>query len=164
MNSRIELRDETKLVGMSVKMSFDNNKTSTLWRSFMPNRKLIHNIKNQELYSMEIYPEGFFDDFNPAREFEKWAAIEVSDFTSIPDGMHPTTIPKGLYAVFIHKGPAGDGPKTYNFIFNEWLPGSEYSLDHRPHFALMGEKYKKDDPNSEEEIWIPIVLSTPANG
>jgi AraC family transcriptional regulator len=29
-------------------------------------------------------------------------------------------------------------------------------VDLRPHFALMGAKYKMNDSTSEEEIWIPI--------
>jgi len=33
---------------------------------------------------------------------------------------------------------------------------SEFMLDDRPHFALMGDRYKNDDPESEEEIWIPV--------
>lgn len=26
----------------------------------------------------------------------------------------------------------------------------------QPHFEVLGEKYKDNDPTSEEEIWIPI--------
>jgi AraC family transcriptional regulator len=33
---------------------------------------------------------------------------------------------------------------------------SAFLLDDRPHFAVMGAKYKSEDPSSEEEIWIPI--------
>jgi AraC family transcriptional regulator len=47
-------------------------------------------------------------------------------------------------------------PKTFQYIFGTWLPNSEYVLDNRPHFEILGEKYKNDDPTSEEEIWIPI--------
>jgi AraC family transcriptional regulator len=28
----------------------------------------------------------------------------------------------------------------------------------RSHFEIMGEKYKLNDPNSEEEVWIPIKM------
>ncbi|MEP1984886.1 MAG: GyrI-like domain-containing protein, partial [Maribacter dokdonensis] len=38
----------------------------------------------------------------------------------------------------------------------EWIPNSEYQLDGRPHFEVLGAKYKNNDPNSEEEVWIPI--------
>ncbi|MGK2861531.1 MAG: GyrI-like domain-containing protein [Chitinophagaceae bacterium] len=44
----------------------------------------------------------------------------------------------------------------FSYIFNTWLPPSGYDLDNRPHFEILGEKYKNDDPLSEEEIWIPI--------
>ncbi|MEP7234441.1 MAG: GyrI-like domain-containing protein, partial [Ignavibacteriota bacterium] len=47
------------------------------------------------------------------------------------------------------------GP-TFQYILRTWVPNSNYELDDRPHFEILGEKYKKDDPSSEEEIWIPI--------
>jgi AraC family transcriptional regulator len=56
----------------------------------------------------------------------------------------------------LHKGAASDGPKTFQYIFGTWLPDSEYLIDNRPHFEILGEKYKNEDPTSEEEIWIPI--------
>ena len=49
------------------------------------------------------------------------------------------------------------GRKTYQYIFETWLTSSEYALDHRPYFEILGEKYKNDDPSSEEEIWIAIT-------
>ncbi|MDP5096829.1 MAG: GyrI-like domain-containing protein [Flavobacterium sp.] len=36
------------------------------------------------------------------------------------------------------------------------MPNSEYQLDNRPHFEILGAKYKNNAPDSEEEIWIPI--------
>jgi AraC family transcriptional regulator len=51
---------------------------------------------------------------------------------------------------------ASEAPAFYQYIFNSWLPGSGYRLDNRPHFAVMGEKYKNDDPNSEEELCVPV--------
>jgi AraC family transcriptional regulator len=38
------------------------------------------------------------------------------------------------------------------------LPNSAYALDDRAHFEVLGEKYKNNDPSSEEEIWIPIKV------
>jgi len=127
----------------------------------MPGRKGIHNTAGTDLYSIEVYSPSYWDKFSPDREFEKWAAVEVTDFGSIPDDMEAIVLPEGLYAVFIHKGPASAGPQTYGYIFGTWLPGSGFVLDNRPHFALMGSKYKNDDPDSEEEIWIPIKPKGP---
>jgi len=64
-------------------------------------------------------------------------------------------LPGGLYAVFDYKGSSND-PGIFQYIFGTWLPGSEYDIDDRPHFEVLGENYKTNDPNSEEEIWIPI--------
>ena len=156
MVPRIEILAEKKLVGKRIKISFSHNKTVDLWRSFMPRRKEICNKIGSELYSLEVYDPLFFDKFNPEKEFDKWAAVEVTDFEKVPDDMDTLILPRGLYAVFIHKGAAGKGPETYRYIFGTWLPASDFLLDDRPHFAVMGEKYKNGDPDSEEEVWIPV--------
>jgi AraC family transcriptional regulator len=156
MKPRIEPLAEKKLVGSRTKMSFSDNRTFELWRSFMPRRKEIRNSLGTDLFSIEVYPPIFWEKFSTYAEFEKWAAIEVTDFNVIPDQMERLTVPAGLYAVFVHRGPASTGSKTYEYIFRSWLPSSDFTLDNRPHFALMGEKYKQNDLDSEEEIWVPI--------
>jgi AraC family transcriptional regulator len=71
--------------------------------------------------------------------------------------METYTLPGGLYAVFFYKGLNTD-TSIFEYIHRTWLPNSNYLLDNRPHFEILGEKYKNADPNSEEEIWIPIKL------
>jgi AraC family transcriptional regulator len=156
INPRLEILSEMKLTGKKMQMCFSANKTFELWRSFMPDRLSVKNKKSDYLYSVEVYPSGFFSNYNPDNIFEKWAAIEVTGFDEIPANMETLTVPSGLYAVFIHKGPASKGPETYQYIFMDWLPASDYQVDNRPHFAVMGEKYKHEAEDSEEEIWIPV--------
>jgi AraC family transcriptional regulator len=156
---RIETFKEKKLVGNCLKMSLSDNKTIELWRNFMPRRKEIKNRVNDDLFSIQVYDQSFdFLNFNPDALFEKWAAVEVEGFDAVPEGMEPFILKNGLYAVFLHKGAASSGPKTFRYIFGIWLPDSIYSLDYRPHFEILGEKYKNEDPDSEEEIWIPIKI------
>jgi AraC family transcriptional regulator len=156
MQPRFEIFPETKLIGQRQPMSFINNKTFELWNGFMPRRKEIKNVKGTELYSIEEYPANFFDAFDPNTEFIKWAAVAVSEFREMPENMETLIIPEGLYAVFLHKGPQSRGAETYGTIFRTWLPQSGYLIDNRPHFAVMGEKYKREEEDSEEEIWIPV--------
>jgi AraC family transcriptional regulator len=87
----------------------------------------------------------------------KWATVEVSHFDSVPIDMETFILPGGLYAVFHYKGSSSD-PSIFQYIFGTWLPSSAYTLDNRPHFEVLGGKYKNNDPTSEEEIWIPIRL------
>jgi AraC family transcriptional regulator len=159
MEPRIETLTAKKLIGKRLVMSLSENKTSALWRSFMPRRKEIQNQIGSELYSLQVYDPAYFSNFNPTREFVKWAAVEVSAVDLVPEEMETFMLPGGLYAVFLHKGAASTGPDTFQYIFGTWLPNSGYELDDRPHFELLGEKYKNDSPDSEEEIWIPIKLN-----
>jgi AraC family transcriptional regulator len=156
MKFRIENLPKKKLVGKRMKMSFLENKTGELWRGFMPRLREINNSAGEELYSVEVYRPHYFDAFDPGKVFDKWAAIEVVDFDTVPEGMETIILPGGTYAVFKHRGPASEGSKTFGYIFGSWLPNSDFSLDERPHFAVMGDKYKHESPDSEEEIWIPV--------
>jgi AraC family transcriptional regulator len=157
MNPIIKILPDKKLIGKRIKMSLADNKTTELWKSFMPRRREISNNVSTDLFSMQVYDRSFdFRNFTPDTLFEKWAAIEVSDFRTVPNEMEPFELTGGLYAVFLHKGAASTGPKTFQYIFGTWLPNSAYLLDSRPHFEILGEKYKNEDPDSEEDIWIPV--------
>lgn len=158
MESRIEFSEEKKLIGKRLTMSFSNNKTVELWKSFMQRRKEITSNIGTDLYSLQMYAPHFFQNFNPHAEFDKLALTEVSDFDIVPVGMEAFTLQAGLYAVFLYKGDAGNAAQTFRHILGTWLPASDYLLDTRPHFEILGDKYKKNAPDSEEEIWIPVRL------
>lgn len=155
MEPRIETLHSKKLIGNKLKMSLMDNKTGVLWAGFSPRIKEIKNKQTTDRISMQVYDSSYFNEFNPAMEFEKWATVEVTDFREIPAQMEPFTLVGGQYAVFDYRG-SGDDNRIFQYIFNTWLPNSIYALDNRPHFEVLGEKYKNNDPNSEEEIWIPI--------
>lgn len=157
MFNRIESLQTKKLVGQSLRMSLNENRTYELWSDFMPQKKDIPGKVGQDLFSMQVYDQDLdFNDFNPRTKFTKWAAVEVSDFNTIPESMDSYVLQGGLYAVFIHKGTPSDFPKTAQYIFGKWMPASDYELDQREHFELLSEKTKRNDPDSEEEVWIPI--------
>jgi len=155
MKPRIEILNEKKLVGKRLTMSLTENKTGDLWKNFISECKDIVNNLTNDFISMTVYKPTYFADFKPTNEFEKWAAIEVADFDNIPSNMEMFTLRGGCYAVFDYKGSSTD-MSIFQYIFGTWLPNSDYLLDNRPHFEILGEKYKNADPNSEEEIWIPI--------
>jgi AraC family transcriptional regulator len=156
----IETSREMKIVGIRHTMSLVNNTTSELFRAFMPRRSEIQNRRNGDLLCVQNNPEGYYKSFNPATSFEKWAAAEVTSFDLIPEGMESAVIPAGLYAVFLFKGTQAGAASFFQNIFTNWFPSSDYELDLRPHFDVLGPKYKNNDPESEEEIWIPIRMKS----
>lgn len=137
-------------------MSFAENKTFLLWNSFMKRKLEIKNAVNSDLYSIQVYENDYFEEFNPKLEFIKMAGLAVDSFENIPDDFERFTIEEGKYAVFEYKGNPNNGGEAFQYIFQEWLPNSGFSLDNRPHFEILGEKYKNNSDDSEEEIWIPI--------
>ncbi len=157
MKPRIELVSQKNLVGNVLKMSMKEDRTFELWSGFMPKSVTLKNTVGTDLYSLQIVEKSIgYKDFDANTEFLKWAAIEVKDFTDIPDGLEAYVLQGGLYAVFLHKGLSSDFHKTMQYIFGQWLPKSDYELDDRVQFAIMGDTYKNNDPSSEEEVFVPI--------
>jgi AraC family transcriptional regulator len=155
MEPRIETIGEKKLAGISLPMSLAHNRTGELWGRFMPLRKELRNAVGAELYSLQVYDPSYFHHFHPEKEFHKWAAVEVNGFDDLPPHIEPFTLAGGLYAVFHYKGLSTDG-SIFQYIYTDWLPRSGYMLDDRPHFEVLGASYRNGDPDSEEEIWIPV--------
>jgi len=154
---RIENLNQKLIICKSERMSFSADKTYELWNSFMTGRKKIQNPVSDELFSIQVYGADFdFSSFRPDIMFLKMAGTEVKDFDSVPESMEKFFIPAGLYAVFIHRGAASEAPVTFGYIFGEWLPLSGYRVDSRPHFEILGKKYRNNDPSSEEEVWVPV--------
>jgi AraC family transcriptional regulator len=163
LDPEIRTYEPRTFVGMRMPMTFAGHDPSLLWSRFMPRRKEIPDVVGTEMYSIESYSPGFFEHFRPDTEFDKWATVRVNRVETLPEGMERLDWPGGLYAVFLYRGTHAQAKATFDRIFLEWLPRSGYRLDDRPHLAVMGEKYRKDDPESEEEIWIPVCqLPTPS--
>ena len=123
----------------------------------MPSRNKIKHQIGTKMFSVQVFDPFYFSQFSPDLVFEKWAALEVAQTDAFPQGMETLELPSGMYAVFHYKGLSTD-TRIFQYIYSTWLPASEYELDHRPNFEILGEKYRNNDPDSEEEIWIPIRL------
>ncbi len=143
--------------GKRLRMTLSDDKTAELWRSFMPRIQEISHRASGELISMQMYPFADFSGFTPDTVFEKWAAVEVTAPAPLPDGLELLTLAGGDYAVFTYRGAADRAEGFIRAIFTEWLPGAGLQPDNsRPHLAVMGDKYRGNAPESEEEFWIPV--------
>jgi AraC family transcriptional regulator len=131
-----------QLAGICIRTNLAQNQNFELWSRFMPQRSSIPNQIGASLYSIEFFDEvENFHAFTALTFFTKWAAVEVSITDKLPEGISTLNLVGGLYAA----------------IYTQWLPQSGYQADHnRAQFEVMGEKYKRDDDTSEEEVFIPI--------
>ncbi|MDI1242657.1 MAG: GyrI-like domain-containing protein [bacterium] len=148
---------ETRLIGSRLRMSFVADRTSKLWRGFRTIRPTIAGEIGGESYSVKVYDSSYsFSSFDPSAEFDKWAAVAVESEAGVPDGLESLIIPSGKYAEFTHVGPASEAPRTFGYIFGEWLPASEFELDLRPHFEILPEGYDPFAEDSSERALLPI--------
>src|SRR5688572_8171833 len=109
MNPVITTIKAKKIVGMHMPTTLVQNNAPMLWKNFMPRRNEIKNKLNTDLISMQVYKQApDMSAYDPETKFERWAAVEVSEFSSVPDKMDTYVMKGGLYAVFLHKG----GPTT----------------------------------------------------
>ncbi|KIX19940.1 AraC family transcriptional regulator [Flavobacterium sp. 316] len=157
MEPKIITISAKKTIGFSIKTNMVNDQTVKIWQQLMPRLKEVKNAVSADLFSLQVYNGETFEEFTPTTEFTKYALVELKNYDFIPEGFEKFEIPAGQYAVFIHKGTSADFPKTSQIIYGEWLPNSEYKIDNRPHFAVMGDKYLgHENPETEEEVWVPI--------
>jgi len=155
MHPNIKEFSERKIIGITTTiLKHEQHKIRELWQQFMPRKHDIQSLSSQELIAMQIF--NLEENGTPREAFEIWACAEVMDFDTIPNHMKAYTIPSGTYAIFPHKGM--DAGSTYQNIMSEWLPTSGYEIDNRPHFQVMGEKYKNGSADSEEDFYVPVRL------
>lgn len=156
----VQLQDQA-IVGVAGFISFTRFDVAPLWQALMPVYAAIPHVQNQTRLSVAVYPNNFFESFNPEQTFQKWAAVPVTMIeSSLPQPCTSMTIPSGMYAVFQHKGNFEAFAHTVQYIHNQWLPQSPYQLDNRPHFEILTDTYKNNHPDSEEEVWIPVTHKT----
>jgi AraC family transcriptional regulator len=149
---------ETKLVAKCLSMSFAEDRTRELWKEFVPLIETISTRVDNDKYSVQIFPDqDFFQNFDPINNFNKYAGVKVDQYSKMPQGLDELIIPQGEYAVFDYIGKPSEAAETYRYIYYKWLPESGYALDDRPHLAIMGDKYKGECNDSEEQLLIPIL-------
>jgi AraC family transcriptional regulator len=149
------------VVGMGVTTSVEENMKDfvipKLWERFMP--------------FMEKGVPGRTDDHTSygvcdgdGTRFKYLAGVPVGKDTAPSDGLEKQHVPGGRYAVFVHRGEVGEGKleglsKTFQYIYNQWLPGSEYEYDmDRVDFEKYGPAFCAEPP--EMELYIPIRKKT----
>lgn len=93
--------------------------------------------------------------------------VEVNALADLSPQCIARAIPAFTWARFIHKGRSCDVEMTLDYIYQTWLPASQYA----PAAPLEIECWSEscplpDDPGAESEVFLPIrqKVSTPPHG
>lgn len=146
---------ERLLVGTS--FFIDNEKEindlSREWRLFLNEVHTIRNvIKPEKYYQVQYWSNN--QDLNGMYFF---IGVEISHLEDLNPLFVLKTIPAGRYLQFTHKGLANKVGYTYKYIYNQFLPNTDYRLNKPFNFEFYGEKCLGPyNENSESEIYIPV--------
>lgn len=160
MQPKIIEKESFKVLGIQGDFTMENNTIPQMWDAFIPRMGEIKNRVNPEIcYGIcsSPGPETNYQEFTEQTIFNELVCQEVADFNHIPAGMTTRTIPDGKYAVFTHKGPLSNLKHTYDYIYKNWLPDSQYKVSAPYDFELYDGRFNyMDQENSEIDIYVPI--------
>ncbi len=143
------------LIGLQFYCDMDNTKDlSAQWDLLMSN---IHRIENRIQPEKYYQVQYWFPDQDTRRSIFFFLAAETKNLDAIPMQFTGKILPELYYVKFIHKGLARDVGNTYRFIYEEWLPETEYRLPYLFNFEYYGDACTGPyDEESESEIYIPV--------
>ena len=150
----VELKGKI-LVGVSYFIcgSLKNLDLSMQWNAFM---KMVHLIDHKTI--PERYCQiQYWSENQHVEGMHFFIGVEVNNIRMVNPQFVVKTIPQGTYLKFIHKGVSKNVGFTYRYIYNEFLPDTDY----RPSMPFNFEYYGKDylspyKEQSESFLFIPI--------
>ncbi len=143
-----------KLVG--IPFFFDVNIKNDLtyqWELLMNNLDKIPMISEpHRFYQLQFwFPEQDTDTLY------FYVAVEVNDYRDVPIQFTAKTLPAQRYLKFRHQGLSNQVNYTYQYIYEEWLPCTEYRLSSNFNFEYYGNAYLGPcNEDSISEIYIPL--------
>ncbi len=157
----LEHRAATRLVGLRTEFygvdSERNNlgeRLPGLWDEFLDRVPEIAGRVGPNLYGV-VQPVGRHEE-----RLVYHAAAEVgpaASFVDIPAGMSEVEVPAADYAVFAHRGPAGDVDHTVNYAYSTWLLGSGRRHTYGPDLEIYGPGFHPTEPDSVFHYAIPVA-------
>lgn len=88
--------------------------------------------------------------------FDYMCAVEVADFSDLPEGFAGLRVPAQRYAVFHQGGHIATIRGTFAAIWSRWLPESGHEVADAPTLERYGPEFNSQTGNGGFEIWIPI--------
>lgn len=143
------------LSGISFFLS-DDSKITDLSKEWGQFTQEVHTIKNR-LQPERFYQVQYWSEEQELGGLYFFIGVEVSNINEVQPQFVVKIIPNARYLCFIHKGLANKVGYTYKYIYNQFLPGTDYKLTKPFNFEYYGKKcLGPNNPESESEIYIPI--------
>jgi AraC family transcriptional regulator len=137
-------------VGMNQRYTCENSAgVPAQWQRFLPHFDKVPGKLNNKAY-------GVMYNFDDENNIDYLCGVEVADFSQVPAGWATLRVPEQKYAVFTHADHVSTIRRTWNSIWNSWLPSSGHEVVDAPRFELYGEDFDGRTGHGGLEIWIPV--------
>lgn len=143
---------ELLVVGTIYEGTNENQEIAEMWDKVLIPR--LDEIKR--VNQMVTYGVCDFDSSLPNGGFRYLGGAEVASPEDCPPGMHLWRVPAGKYAIFKHIGSLETLSKTYELIYNTWMPKSVYKRANRPDLEVYNEEFHDFSPDSVLYLWVPV--------
>ncbi|MFC0399912.1 AraC family transcriptional regulator [Paraburkholderia rhizosphaerae] len=120
------------------------------WQRFVPSIGTVPGQVGNVAY-------GVCYNADDAGNFGYLCGVEVRDFSALPAGMGRVRIPAQRYAVFAHREHVSSIRRTWNTVWNAWLPKSGLTPADAPNFERYGEQFNSMTGLGGVEIWLPLA-------
>ena len=147
--------EEKIFVGLSFFMPEDSkiNDLSKEWKQFTDEIHTVHKKVMPERYCQIQY----WSDNQDIGGMFFFMGVEVSEIVDLNPLFTVKVLQAGKYLKFIHKGVSNKVGHTYRYIYNHFLPDTDYRLTKSFNYEYYGTKYKGPyNEESESEIYIPV--------
>ena len=149
-------REALKVVGIKIHTSIKENRIPQLWNDFIVRMDELSEVSVPDC-SLGICLNETVTEFNEDSKFDYLACKVVKDDSVIPSGMEYHEIQSQLVAVFTHSGSLETLSETYDYIYDKWLPESEYKLIEADEIEWYDSRFKFGEEDSQMDIHIPIT-------
>ncbi len=146
MDCKVVSVSSKKVIGMEYRGKNENGEIPKLWEVFMQKYTQIKTPSSENMY-------GLYYDYDENNVFTSFAGLEVSEITSIPEGMVIKEIPSRDYAVFTFKGHISEIGAFWEKIYTEYMQKNNLVPDYGLSFELYDERFAK---SGECDIYVPI--------
>ena len=144
------------LIGMPLYYSEDMpDDLSAPWNAF---------VNNVNSITSRVIPERYYQVqyWFPNQDYGSvffYIALEAQPDAGIPIQFTAKTLPAQKYLRFYHRGFSNKVGMTYEYIYNTYLPDTDYKLPHLFNFEYYPPEHKGPyDENSVSEIYIPVTV------
>jgi len=136
------------VIGLKYFGKNEHNEIAQMWDVFNARAKEIVNADFSECYGVCGMPDE--------NGFEYVACTMIKAEAQPPAGMVARHVPTNTYAVFPHYGALNGLGKTYDYIYQTWLPQSGYELAGEYDMEMYNDEFKFGKDDSVMYILVPV--------